>query len=100
MAAPSEIPEDAAVFNLPRLPGVLFDPDRACRDCDWLLFMPYDEQRYNARDFREVARLFCADCPIRAACRQHGIDAGEFGVWGGWFLNPIVHRYTNLLDEE
>ena len=32
------------------------------------------------------AMQLCADCPIRAACLQAGIDGKESGVWGGVLL--------------
>jgi WhiB family redox-sensing transcriptional regulator len=32
----------------------------------------------------ELAKSFCADCPVRAACLAGALDRGEpWGVWGG-----------------
>jgi WhiB family redox-sensing transcriptional regulator len=32
----------------------------------------------------ELAKTFCADCPMRAACLAGALDRGEpWGVWGG-----------------
>lgn len=29
----------------------------------------------------------CLSCPVMAQCLEYGIDNGEYGVWGGIFLN-------------
>jgi len=32
----------------------------------------------------ELAKSFCTDCPVRAACLAGALDRGEpWGVWGG-----------------
>jgi WhiB family transcriptional regulator, redox-sensing transcriptional regulator len=32
----------------------------------------------------ELAKSFCADCPVRSACLAGALDRGEpWGVWGG-----------------
>lgn len=92
--------DDAAVFNLPPLPDVLFAPNRACRDFDWAVLIPLDQQRYRIHEFRNAAQLLCADCPIRISCRDHGFTADEFGVWGGWFLNPQTGACVDLIGDD
>lgn len=33
-------------------------------------------------------RRICADCPVRARCRDYALSSGElYGVWGGLTLN-------------
>jgi WhiB family redox-sensing transcriptional regulator len=32
----------------------------------------------------EPARRICADCPVKAECREYALAQGEqFGIWGG-----------------
>ncbi len=50
----------------------------ACRGLDVRLFYP-DSGTHSAPALR-----VCASCPVRAACLEHALDAGEcHGVWGG-----------------
>jgi WhiB family transcriptional regulator, redox-sensing transcriptional regulator len=49
-----------------------------CAETDPALFYPGDGQP------AAPALRVCAACPVRAACLQHALDAGElWGVWGG-----------------
>ena len=50
----------------------------ACRNADTNLFFP---QRGDPT-FRAMA--LCDVCPVKAACLQYALDAGEtIGIWGG-----------------
>lgn len=100
MATKGESPADAAVFNLPPVPEILFHPDRSCNGFDWILFVPDESRRYQVSEYRRAAYLFCETCPIREACLAHGLDAEEFGLWGGWFLNPDQDVAINLMIKE
>ena len=35
----------------------------------------------------KVADSICLSCPVRAPCYQAGVEGGEYGTWGGVFLN-------------
>ena len=50
----------------------------ACRGHDVRVFYP-DSEKGSAAALR-----VCASCPVRAACLEHALAAGErHGVWGG-----------------
>ena len=52
--------------------------DAACRDADPELFFAHDD----ATTQRAIA--ICAGCPVRTACLEHALAAGErHGIWGG-----------------
>ena len=54
--------------------------DAACKGMDPNIFYPENH------DMRAVgdAKMVCAFCPVREACLQCAIDAGEpHGIWGG-----------------
>ena len=54
-----------------------------CAKMDTELF--YD--RYESSD--SIARMvdqICLSCPVMKECLQRGIDGGETGVWGGFYL--------------
>lgn len=37
--------------------------------------------------FAEVMDGICLSCPVRALCLRQGMENGEYGLWGGVFLN-------------
>ncbi len=50
----------------------------ACRGADPELFFPATEED------AEVAKSYCATCPVRVTCLAFAIERNErFGVWGG-----------------
>jgi len=57
----------------------------ACRDRgDDLMYPDGDEASAIYQRGVEAARAVCAWCPVRAACLEHAVAAGEdYGVWGG-----------------
>jgi hypothetical protein len=49
---------------------------------------------------REVARRYCAGCPIYRACRAQGYRNNEQGMWGGVFharYGDARYRHVDLL---
>ncbi|MFN2495926.1 MAG: WhiB family transcriptional regulator [Pseudonocardiaceae bacterium] len=57
----------------------------ACRDrCDDLMYPDSDEDSVIYQRGVASARAVCAWCPVRLACLEHAVVAGEdHGVWGG-----------------
>lgn len=64
----------------------------ACQGADPALFFGPDvlnadgrRERLAERRRREAeAKVFCADCPVRAQCAEHALNLPEaHGVWGG-----------------
>jgi len=50
----------------------------ACRGLPTAMFFPLSDAQAGK------ALAVCAHCPVRAACAEHAIDAGEeYGIWGG-----------------
>lgn len=79
---------------IPSLPGS-WVRDAACTNEDPELFFTEDSGR--AGTFQsEVAKGICRSCPVRLACLQHALKAGEmYGIWGGttaWERRTL--RYT------
>lgn len=47
-------------------------------------FFPEDELDHNQRrQMTKVAKLVCADCPIKAKCLDYALSAHMQGIWGG-----------------
>ena len=76
--------------DLSRLPGPNADLwdwqlDAACRGADPDVFYHPDAERGPRRTAREeAAKALCAQCPVRAECLAHALEAREpYGVWGG-----------------
>ena len=79
--------------NLSRLPVPVWETWEwqlrgSCRDADPELFFSPDSERGARRRAREqVAKSYCARCPVLEQCRAHALAVREpYGVWGG--LNP------------
>ena len=52
--------------------------DGKCRDLPPATFFPSDGVGV------DVARLICADCPVRSACLEYALgNRIDHGVWGG-----------------
>lgn len=47
-------------------------------------------------EVRQVAELFCANCPILQRCRKEADERQFLGIWGGQWrsYSMRVHRYT------
>lgn len=57
--------------------------DAACRGLSHLFF-PSAAERPQSRERREaMARMVCAECAVRATCRDHARTHHEYGLWGG-----------------
>jgi len=76
--------------NIKRLPPALLDvyewqDQGLCRKGRRDLFFEEDRERGARRSRREAgAKRVCAVCPVKAACLQHALKAGEaYGIWGG-----------------
>jgi WhiB family redox-sensing transcriptional regulator len=76
--------------NIKRLPPALLDvyewqDQGLCRKGRRDLFCEEDRERGARRSRREAgAKRVCAVCPVKAACLQHALQAGEaYGIWGG-----------------
>jgi len=76
--------------NIKRLPPALLDvyewqDQGLCRKGRRELFFEEDRERGARRSRREAgAKRVCAVCPVKAACLQHALKAGEaYGIWGG-----------------
>ncbi|MFD9667184.1 WhiB family transcriptional regulator [Rhodococcus sp. NPDC059968] len=73
-----------------------------CRSMDTEFFFSYDGEGRGARARREhAAKQICHQCPVQHECRNHAIEVGENGVWGGTSetdrrmstcLNALQHR--------
>jgi WhiB family redox-sensing transcriptional regulator len=72
--------------NLPRPSPVnerASQPDRwmdraSCRDATPAIMFPTDGAGV------EIARCFCAECPVRTCCLEYALTNHiEYGVWGG-----------------
>jgi WhiB family redox-sensing transcriptional regulator len=57
----------------------------SCREAESELFFSPDSERGAKRQAREeVAKSYCAGCPVLAQCRAHALAVREpYGVWGG-----------------
>lgn len=77
-----------------------------CRDVPIELFAPRPLDEANSPELRDVARVFCARCPVREECAAEA-DAHEYlGIWGGSFRRYTArdrhareYRVHSLLDE-
>jgi WhiB family redox-sensing transcriptional regulator len=76
--------------EISRLPGPIADlydwqSMGSCREADPGLFFHPESERGPARHKRDdAARAVCSGCPVRQACRAHGLKVREpYGVWGG-----------------
>jgi WhiB family redox-sensing transcriptional regulator len=50
----------------------------SCRDVTPAIMFPIDVAGL------EIARRFCADCPVRTRCLEYALtNRIEYGVWGG-----------------
>jgi WhiB family redox-sensing transcriptional regulator len=56
-----------------------------CREADpELFFFPDSERGAKRRARAEVAKSYCARCPVLEQCRSHALAVREpYGVWGG-----------------
>jgi WhiB family redox-sensing transcriptional regulator len=78
------------VAQLSRLPKPLFASyewqwHAACAQANPHMFFHPEDERGPARQRRDRdAVAVCAVCPVRDACRAHGLSVREpYGVWGG-----------------
>jgi len=47
-------------------------------------FFPEDELDHSQRkQLIKVAKLVCADCPVKALCFDYAFSANMQGIWGG-----------------
>jgi|GEM_PF-1609025 len=76
--------------NLSRLPMPVWQEwewqlQGSCREADPELFFSPDSERGAKRRAREeVAKSYCARCPVLEHCRAHALAVREpYGVWGG-----------------
>lgn len=54
--------------------------EAACREADPDLFFPSRGETIKISQ----AKAICRECPVRVACLDYAVEAGErFGVWGG-----------------
>lgn len=88
--AASQVGHRQRMANIKRLPPALLDvyewqDDGLCRKGRRELFFEEDRERGIRRSRREAnAKRICAACPVRAACLEHALSAGEeYGIWGG-----------------
>lgn len=56
--------------------------DAACRGVSTRLFFPADPRSKSGKACYEVARRFCARCPVSAECAAAGARE-RAGMWGG-----------------
>ncbi|GEC10247.1 hypothetical protein SSP24_79020 [Streptomyces spinoverrucosus] len=66
------VPDFVHDSSLPPLPCAShrIDPD---------LFFPH----WSDSTTKQLAEAICGPCPVRDACRAHGRDQRERGIWGG-----------------
>jgi hypothetical protein len=51
-------------------------------DADDPLFDSYESEESTAKATDEM----CSRCPVKKNCFLEGVENGESGVWGGWYL--------------
>jgi hypothetical protein len=63
----------------------------ACHGAGLEVFFPPadDPRRHVAQDGYDIARTYCARCPVAAECRDAGAHE-HYGMWGG--LTPAERR--------
>jgi WhiB family redox-sensing transcriptional regulator len=69
-----------------------FPNDSLCRDYDPELWFPLTDEAVRPALYRAAAvdaKAICAQCPVRGACLQFGMDI-PFGIFGG--LTPDERR--------
>lgn len=88
--AADELGHPLLMANIKRLPPALLDvyewqDQGLCRKGRRDLFFEEDRERGTRRSRREAgAKRVCAVCPVKAACLEHALQAGEaYGIWGG-----------------
>ena len=72
-----------AVRDLPSSRDWATDPDRACKDAPLDVFFPIG---HGSAQLGAITRAkeICAGCPVRSACLEWSLTAGErWGIWGG-----------------
>ena len=76
--------------NMSRLPMPVWEEWEwqlagSCREVDpELFFFPDSERGARRRARTEVAKSYCARCPVLEQCRAHALAVREpYGVWGG-----------------
>jgi hypothetical protein len=75
----------SAVLLAPTASAAAWLDQAACATADPEIFFPASGEPDAA------AKQYCASCPVRDACRDYALAAGEeFGVWGG--LNEAERR--------
>src|SRR4051794_22632321 len=75
----------SAVLLVPTASTVAWLDQAACAAADPEIFFPASGEPDAG------AKQYCASCPVRDACREYALAAGEeHGVWGG--LNEAERR--------
>lgn len=86
-----------------RLDPPKWHDDAACKGMSDL-FMVTDEESNPLRGGGRRAKIaeakaICATCPVIDPCREEGMRAGDFGVWGGMSQSELRQAKKEARDE-